>query len=460
MDIGLIARVLARRRRLRRQESWGREELQAHQLRELSALRRYAFRESPFYQKFHQGLEGKPLEDLPVLTKSRLMGEFDDLVTDRNVRISGVQAHLASLKGPETYLGKYRVTRTAGTTGHPAILLANPSEWVSIIASYERAQRWAGVHAGLGKPTRLAVVSSLVPWHQSAQIGLSVHSPIVPVRRFDAKQSIDGIVAGLNEWQPDNLIAYSSMARALSEEQLSGRLRISPHAVMCASEVLTKESRQKIEQAWGRAPFNVYGATEAAGIASECANHTLHLYEDLVITEVVDENNRPVPVGQYGAKVLVTVLFSRTQPLIRYEVSDSVALAPELECGCGSSFRAISGIQGRAEEFIMLPSNESGRVVTIHPNVFHDVLEPLTVSGWQVVQEPDRLRVLLVGASKLVEPGRLEADLARALELQGASRPSISVEEVDAIPKTALGKAPLIKALPRGSGGTAEHSRT
>ena len=35
-------------------------------------------------------------------------------------------------------------------------------------------------------------------------------------------------------------------------------------------------------------------------------------YEDLVITEVVDEEHRPVPLGTFGAKVLVTVLFSRT----------------------------------------------------------------------------------------------------------------------------------------------------
>jgi len=32
----------------------------------------------------------------------------------------------------------------------------------------------------------------------------------------------------------------------------------------------------------------------------------LHLYEDLVITEIVDKANRPVPAGVIGAKVLVT----------------------------------------------------------------------------------------------------------------------------------------------------------
>lgn len=104
------------------------------------------------------------------------------------------------------------------------------------MASYARAQEWAGIKAGPLRRTRLAVVSSLVPWHQSARIGSSVDSLFIPVRRFDAMQPMSEIVEGLNRWQPENLIAYASMARLLLEEQLAGRLRIAPRAVMCASE--------------------------------------------------------------------------------------------------------------------------------------------------------------------------------------------------------------------------------
>ena len=66
----------------------------------------------------------------------------------------------------------------------------------------------------------------------------------------------------------------------------------------------------------------------------------LHLFEDLVITEVVDEKNRPVSPGAYGDKVLMTVLFGRTQPLIRYGMSDSIKPA--------SSPRAFSRTASRA----------------------------------------------------------------------------------------------------------------
>jgi phenylacetate-CoA ligase len=63
-----------------------------------------------------------------------------------------------------------------------------------------------------------------------------------------------------------------------------------------ASEVLTDASRRLAIAAWGRGPFNVHCATETSGIAAECGQHAgMHLFEDLVITEVVDAENRPVP---------------------------------------------------------------------------------------------------------------------------------------------------------------------
>jgi phenylacetate-CoA ligase len=301
--------------------------------------------------------------------------------------------------------GNIGVTRTAGSTGKPGVFLSDPIEWANIIASYSRAQEWAGVFAGITRRTRLAVVSSLVPSHQSARVGASVDSPFIPVRLFDSTQPLGTIVDGLNAWQPHNLIAYASMARILAEEQSAGRLRISPQAVMSASEVVTDESREKIRHAWNCQPFNVYAATETAGIASECALHRLHLFEDLVITEVVDEKNRPVPIGEFGAKLLVTVLFGRTQPLIRYEISDRVMRSDDgCECGCG--FALVRGIEGRAEDILELPGRFGGSV-RIQPNVFHKILEPLPVQGWQVIEEPDLIHVLLARPKDTVDTLRV-----------------------------------------------------
>ncbi|NUQ76843.1 MAG: phenylacetate--CoA ligase family protein [Polyangiaceae bacterium] len=444
MDVALIARVLWMRRALRSRERWSAERLAAHRAGQLELLRRHAFARSPFYRRFHHGLEMKPLHELPILTKTELMSNFDELVTDRAVRLADVRAHLQELKRDEAFLDRYRVTRTAGSTGNPGIFLSDAREWASIIASYSRAQEWAGVIPHLTSRTRLAVVSSRVPSHQSARVSASVDAPFLPVRRFDSTEPLEAIVLGLNAWQPVNLIAYASMARILAEEQLAGRLQISPKVVMSASEVLTPESRGRIWRAWGREPFDVYAATETATIASECSIRRLHLFEDLVITEVVDERNRSTPPGEFGAKLLVTVLFSRTQPLIRYEISDRVMLAAE-RCACGLPFALLSGIEGRAEDILRLPSQEGG-VVAIHPNVFHNLLERLPVQAWQVLEEPDAIRILLSRPSGDIDVERLTSNVASALQQRGAVGRPVRIERVESVIKTTLGKAPLVKA--------------
>jgi len=445
MDIRLIAKILRTRARLRTHERWSRADLDAHRESALSELRRHALARSRFYRRFHRGLEDRPLHELPILTKRELMSSFDELVIDPDVRLVDVERHLTELLGNEKFLDRYWVSRTAGSTGHPGIFLTDRDEWATIIGSYARAQEWAGIDARLTKRTRLAVVSSRVPWHQSARVAASVDTPFLPVRRFDATQPLDEIVAGLNDWQPENLIVYASMSRVLAEEQLAGRLQIRPRAVMCSSEVLTDEAVTRVERAWGSRPFNVYAATETAGVASHCRSHRLHLFEDLVITELVDDKNRPVPTGTTGAKLLVTVLFSRTQPLIRYEMSDRVALSDQ-RCDCGLPFALLSTIEGRAEDILQLPAKRGG-TISVHPNVFHRVLEPVPVREWQVIHEPTRLRVLVVEPREDVVFDTIARDVRASLEAAGVASPPIEMERVQAVTRTPLGKAPLVRAM-------------
>ena len=174
----------------------------------------------------------------------------------------------------------------------------------------------------------MAIVSSRSPFHQSARVGRTVQSPLVRTCRLDAAQPLAEIVAILNRFQPEVLVAYASMIRILADEQLAGRLALRPAIVNSSSEVLTPETRARVTRAWGVPPFEVYAATETGGIAAECQRHRgMHLFEDLVIPEVVDADGGPVPPGATGARLLVTVLFSRTLPLIRYELTDRVRLA-------------------------------------------------------------------------------------------------------------------------------------
>ena len=141
---------------------------------------------SPFYQRFHAGLEGRPLADLPVLTKAELMTSFDDVVTDRDIRLADVEAHLGQIVGDVRFRGRYRVVSTSGTTGLRGIFLSDPTEWAHVIASYARAQEWAAIVPSLRRPVRLAVVSttaSRVLSVRRASVGRRIGVSQVPIAK-------------------------------------------------------------------------------------------------------------------------------------------------------------------------------------------------------------------------------------------------------------------------------------
>lgn len=445
----MLFAILTRLRALRWRERWDRARLLAYQTRALSQSRAYAYLRSPFYQRFHRGLYDAPPPVLPVLTKAALMEHFDELVTDRKVHLADVEAHLNSSAAANQFRGRYWVTATSGSSGRRGIFLFDDGEWAAIIASFARAREWAGLKLDLTRQVKTAVVASTTSWHMSSLVAATGRSWWMPELRLAASEPLETIVARLNVWQPELLISYASMGHILADEQRAGRLRISPRRVMTSSEVLTEAARRAITATWGDVLFNQYAATETGAIAAECpAHHGLHLFDDHVLVEVVDADNRPVPPGTFGAKLLVTTLFSRTLPLIRYELSDSINLSAE-PCPAGLPFGTVAAIQGREQDVLALPG-ESGGVVQVHPLVFHRVMDLTTASGWQIVQEPEGLRVLLAGFTESQDMAAVGTALQQALAEQGVRSLPVYAERVESIPKAASGKAPLIRAL--GSG--------
>ncbi len=445
MNTLILLQLIREHRRLCHRDRWTRRQLEAHQTEALRLLREHAYAHSPFYRRFHRGFINSPLQELPVLTKAMMMEHFDELVTDRAIRLDEVKAHQANMRGDERYLGRYWVNATSGSAGHPGLFLFDRSEWLTVLASFARGYEWAGVEVSLAHRRKMAVVASTTPWHMSAQAGVTLRSWWVPTLRLAASEPMENIVPRLNEWRPETLVSYASMARSLADEQLAGRLHIVPNRIFTSSEVLTKESRRRIEEAWGRRLYNQYAATESGVLAAECDQHRgLHLFEDLVICEVVDQDNRPVPPGVYGDKLLLTVLFGRTQPLIRYELSDSVRLTGDA-CACGRAFTLIDDIQGRAEDVLWFPKSEGG-LAPVHPITFHRVMELLPIKGWQIAQEANGLKVLLSGARDGFSDETLVDALRQALRDHGVVVPTIGVQQVETIPRGAAGKAPLIRA--------------
>ena len=451
MDVRIVSRVLFLRAAWRRRDHWDATKIAAHQDRALQELRRAAYAGSEFYRRHHAGLQEAPFDQLPPVTKTDLMSHFDEAVTTPDLKLADVEQHLRALAAENgdpgvPWRGRWWAAATAGTAGPRGTFIWNRSEWATVLASYARANDRAGIQAGLGRPLKVALVTSRVPTHQSAVVGASLRSGLVPTLRLDVTAPMGETVAALNRFQPRALVGYASARHPLALEQLAGRLKISPQAVMSASEVLAPPAAQELAKAWGSAPVDVYAATETAGIASPCVYRNRHLYEDLLIVEPVDRDGSPVPRGTTGARVLVTVLFSRTLPFIRYEMSDTVRLGGR-GCPCGRSFTLLEDIEGRIED--VLDMQGSAGPVRVHPIVFHHVLDQAAAGGWQVVQEPARLRVLLAGLAAGNSPQAVQAAVAGALRAAGVVGTPVDVDVVSQLERTPSGKAPFVRRLRR-----------
>jgi len=443
MDIRMIVRLLAKRRQLRAQEHWTRQHLESYQAQALHRVRDYAYAHSSFYKRFHQGLYDAPLQDLPVLTKGTLMDHFDDLVTDRAIHLRDAQAYMSAQQADGRFLDRYRVLATSGASGHPGVFIVNGAEWATMLAAGFRFFEWGGIKLMPTHRVKMAVVASTSPYHASAQRGGTFQRLLMPQMQLASSEKIPTIVERLNAWQPELLIGYASMIRILADEQLAGHLHVAPRTVLSSSEVLTQETRRRAVSAWGEVLFNGYSSTEGA-VAAECDAHRgMHLMENLAIVEVVDKDNHPVPSGTYGDKILITTLFKFTQPLIRYEMSDSVCLSPN-PCPCGRPFRLVEDIQGRVEDILSFVG-EAGETVPIRPLVFHRIMDTLPVSGWQVVQEADGLLVLLSGVCGTLDDAMVAGKVHETLAKQGVAI-SVEVRRVTSIPQGPGGKTPLIKS--------------
>jgi phenylacetate-CoA ligase len=86
--------------------------------------------------------------------------------------------------------------------------------------------------------------------------------------------------------------------------------------------------------------------------------------------------------------------------------------------------------------------------VSVHPIVFHHVLDEATVEGWQVIQEPSGLRVLLAGLARGASAEGVRDAVSGSLTAAGVTQTQVEVRVVEHVERTALGKTPLVRRLP------------
>ena len=185
-------------------------------------------------------------------------------------------------------------------------------------------------------------------------------------------QPIQGVVADLQALAPTIIATYPSAAVLLAEERLAGRLEVAPQEIWTGGENLSPAMRRFVQQAFGCPVANSYGASEFLSLASECDRGCLHLNSDWAILEPVDDRGHALPANEAGATTLLTNLANHLQPLIRYDLGDSVTLHSR-RCACGSHLPVIE-VQGRSDDTLRLGAPGS-HAVSVLPLALSTVLE-------------------------------------------------------------------------------------
>jgi phenylacetate-coenzyme A ligase PaaK-like adenylate-forming protein len=429
-----------------RRLGWSPERLAAERERRLRELLQWSFDHSDFW---HERLAGRDLSvfteadlpSLPILTKSVLMANFDRAVTNPNLTLERVNEHVNHLDGDAYLDDEYRVVVTSGTGGTRGVFVYGWSEWITyaLVATRWRTRSGEDLSAPVGTfyPTNTKHVSGALHAFSRDFAG----DGSLDVTHLPASLPLPEIVVGLNSARPTQLTGFPSVIYLLALEALAGRLTIEPNWVSTSGEQLTDDIKNAVRSAWGVEVYDTWGCTEGV-FAFPCKpGKPMHLPDDLAIIEPVDENNDPVPYGQPATKILLTNLYNKTQPLIRYEINDSMTITDE-PCECGSGHRRITHIRGRLDTFFKY---ENGTV--IHPIGMQGILlgDPNVVEI-QVTQTHGGMVVSLVTQGEC-DTEALRDKLVELLIRSGLRDPDVTLVKVESLERMWSGKLRMYEPL-------------
>ena len=353
------------------------------QWRRLAALLAHAKAHSPLFARTLAGTDTArvALSDLPVTHRAELMAAFDDWVTEPALTLDGLRRFTADTgRIAEPYLDHWQVWESSGTSGLAGIFVqdaralavydaleslrrASPQPWRRWMDPLLTTERLAFVGATGGhfaSLVHLLRLAALQPWR------------VLPPRMLSILQPTAALVAGLNDCQPSIVATYPTAAALLADEAAAGRLRIAPREVWTGGETLSAAVRAHVERHLGGALRNSYGASEFLPLGWECRCGRLHANADWAILEPVDAQYRPVPPGERSHSVLLTNLANRVQPIVRYDLGDSITVAAE-PCPCGSPLPVID-VRGRCDDVLRM-AGAHGAGVTLLPLALAEVLE-------------------------------------------------------------------------------------
>jgi len=214
--------------------------------------------------------------------------------------------------------------------------------------------------------------------------------------------------------------------------------------IVSTGEGTTPSERRLLGDLWGSEVFDSYRSGEAMATASECTQHCgLHVSDELYVLEFVKEGEH-VSQGEQG-RILVTSLYHRAQPFIRYDIGDISAPLDE-NCSCGRGLSLMSYVEGRHLDVLQ---TSTGKL--IFASAFSSWVSDVQVRQFQIEQLDRKRLVIRIVPDAGYERKSAEIIASRAKAVMGTDV-DVGVQEVDAIADYESGKRQIVKSHVRFPG--------
>lgn len=406
------------------------------------ALVRHAYQYSPYYRNLmdQQGIRQNSCVpgDFPVLTKSLLMANFDNIVTDKSICKQAVAEFLTRSTDPnERLFDKFIVMHTSGTSGEVGYFLYSPADYKRMMRGSFIGRRPEGNRPRKKRAKRLrrirlafygATGGHFAGVTSVTQMLSGILRLFVKGRMFEVNSPLPEVLAELDAFQPDVLIGYTMALKILAEQQRSGNLHINPISISCTGETATSADMEYLADSFaGASVLSMYGSTE----------HMMMGYSkpDGDTMVLADRN---LEFEFYPDHSVVTNLFNYTLPLIRYRMAD--ILEPVVnEPGKPLIIRNLVGRSEQMPRFI----NRHGAQDFISPHTINEIF----VAGvnrfqFQVTGDSEFTFVVILDPA-LSDAGQAEAlagverRLREILAQKGLDNVQFSVQVVNDIPLNA-----------------------
>ena len=203
---------------------------------------------------------------------------------------------------------------------------------------------------------------------------------------------------------------------------------------MPTSEVCDDIDQKILEKGFGVKVVNEYGAAELDLIALEDKDGDWVINEETLFVEIVDDTGIPVEPGIEG-RVIVTALYNKAMPFIRYELGDRAILSHKVKNGR----RILEKVSGRINDVIKLPSGKVSPGLT-----FYYISKKLLEDGGKIkefiIRQKELDRFLIEYTSdQEVSQGEIE-NCRKAMDIYLESNLKLEFQKVTQIERGKTGK--------------------